>query len=141
MATKLSIKDAVQRLPVSESTLRRDMKNGKVSSEKDPQGRRWIDAAELTRVYGERKSSNTPPEQSMHPGRAQQLNALDTTKSLALLEGQVQDLKHQLDIATKEKAQLLDLLKAEKAEKHALMPPPDEKKRRQNGWLRRLVGT
>lgn len=52
MSTKLTIKEAVEIIPVSESSLRRDIKNGKVSSEKDLQGRRRIDVSELTRVYG-----------------------------------------------------------------------------------------
>ena len=53
MSTKLTIKEAVEVIPVSESTLRRDLKSGNVSSEKDLQGRRRIDVSELARVYGE----------------------------------------------------------------------------------------
>ena len=56
MSTKLTIKEAVEIIPVSESSLRRDLKSGKVSSEKDLQGRRRIDVSELTRVYGQLKS-------------------------------------------------------------------------------------
>lgn len=52
MSTKLTIREAVDIIPVSESTLRRDLKSGKVSSEKDLQGRRRIDVSELTRAYG-----------------------------------------------------------------------------------------
>ena len=55
------------------------------------------------------------------------MNTDDTPKIIALLEGQVQDLKAQLDSATEEKSELLKLLSAEKAEKRALMPPVDEK--------------
>ena len=43
----------------------------------------------------------------------------DTSKVIVLLKGQVQDLKEQLDTTTEEKAQLLDLLSAEKEEKRA----------------------
>ena len=68
------------------------------------------------------------------------MNAPDTHKIVALLEGQVQDLKDQLDTATQEKAQLLDLLSAEKEEKRALMPPPEEKNQKSPNWLLRLVG-
>ena len=50
---RLTIKEAVAIAPVSESTLRRDIKSGKVSSEKDDRGRRRIDTAELVRVYGQ----------------------------------------------------------------------------------------
>ena len=127
MSTKLTIKEAVEVIPVSESSLRRDIKSGKVSSEKDLQGRRRIDASELARVYGELKQDNGTPEQSDESVRDSQVNTDDTPKIITLLEGQVQDLKAQLDTATAEKTQLLELLSAEKEEKRALMPPVDEK--------------
>ena len=139
MSTKLTIKEAVEVIPVSESTLRRDLKSGKVSSEKDLQGRRRIDASELARVYGELEPSNDEPTQSDESVRDTQVNTDDTPKIIALLEGQVQDLKEQLDTATAEKAQLLELLSAEKEEKKALMPPADESPKSRN-WLLRLVG-
>ena len=134
--SKLTIKEAIEVIPVSESTLRRDVASGKVSSEKDPQGRRRIDTAELIRVYGELK-----PQETTEPAS---VNTPDTPKILAILEAQVDDLKAQLQTATTEKAQLLELLSAEKAEKRALMPPPEEEPREQSGkssnWLRRLIG-
>ena len=53
----------------------------------------------------------------------------------------MQDLKAQLDTATDEKAELLKLLSAEKAEKRALMPPPaEDKPQKSQNWLLRLVG-
>ena len=140
MSTKLTIKEAVEVIPVSESSLRRDIKSGKVSSEKDLQGRRRIDTSELVRVYGELKPINEEPAQSEESVRDSQVNTDDTPKIVALLEGQVQDLKAQLDTATEEKAELLKLLTAEKEEKRALMPPPDEKPQKSPNWLLRLVG-
>ena len=140
MSTKLTIKEAVEVIPVSESSLRRDIKSGKVSSEKDLQGRRRIDTSELVRVYGELKPINEEPAQSEESVRDSQVNTDDTPKIVALLEGQVQDLKAQLDTATEEKAELLKLLSAEKEEKRALMPPADEKPQKSPNWLLRLVG-
>ena len=71
----------------------------------------------------------------------------DTPKIVALLENQIQDLKAQLEkadaqleIATTEKSKLLDLLSAEKEEKRALMPPPEEKNPESKGWLLKLIG-
>ena len=139
MSTKLTIKEAVEVIPVSESTLRRDLKSGKVSSEKDLQGPRRIDASELARVYGELEPINEEPTQSDESVRDSQVNTDDTPKIIALLGGQVQDLKEQLDTATAEKAQLLELLSAEKEEKRALMPPVDDPPKSRN-WLLRLVG-
>ena len=140
MSTKLTIKEAVEVIPVSESSLRRDIKSGKVSSEKDLQGRRRIDTSELVRVYGELKPINEEPTQSDESVRDSQVNTDDTPKIVALLEGQVQDLKAQLDTATEEKAELLKLLSAEKEDKRALMPPADEKPQKSQNWLLRLVG-
>ncbi len=51
--SKLTLTEAVKVIPVSESTLRRDMKSWKVSFETDEKGRKWIDLSELTRVYGQ----------------------------------------------------------------------------------------
>ena len=52
--SKLTIVDAVKVIPVSESTLRRDLRTGKVSFTTAKNGnQKVIDAAELERVYGQ----------------------------------------------------------------------------------------
>lgn len=51
--SKLTLTEAVKVIPVSESTLRRDLKSGKVSFETDAKGRKQIDVSELTHVYGQ----------------------------------------------------------------------------------------
>ena len=56
--SKLTITEAVKILPVSESTLRRDLKSGKVSFEKDQKGRKQIDVSELERVYEQLRTQN-----------------------------------------------------------------------------------
>ena len=56
--SKLTITEAIRIIPVSESTLRRDLKSGKVSFDTDGKGRKQIDVSELTRVYGQLKQSN-----------------------------------------------------------------------------------
>ena len=62
-------------------------------------------------------------------------------------DNQIADLKAQLEKAEMrettlidEKAKLLDLLSAEKEEKRALMPPPEERDKKSPNWLLRLVG-
>ena len=149
MSTKLTIKEAVEVIPVSESTLRRDLKSGKVSSEKDLQGRRRIDASELARVYGELKLQGEEPTQSDESVRDSQVNTDDTPKIIALLEGQVQDLKAQLETATTEKAQLLELSdslqkqndRLQKQNETLMLPPaPEQKEKKSIGWLQRLIG-
>ena len=128
MDTKITISEAVGLTGVSESTIRRDIKSGKVSSEKDAKGHRRIDIAELQRVY-----NFQPPVD-------------DRQKMIALLENQITDLQKQLQLSNEretalhsEKSKLLDLLTAEKEEKRALMPPPEEKQKSTH-WLLRIVG-
>lgn len=132
---KISISEAVGMTGVSESTIRRDIKSGKVSSEKDEKGHRRIDTAELQRVYGD---LTPPPER--------QVAEHDSQKVITVLENQVADLQKQLELSNDretalidEKSKLLDLLSAEKDEKRALMPPVDDKPKSRN-WLLRLVG-
>jgi len=137
MSTKLTIKEAVAVIPVSESSLRRDIKKGKVSSEKDLQGRRRIDVSELERVYGQLKQSNGAPDIPSEPVRDSQMTADDTSKIITLLEGQVQDLKAQLEIATAETAKLLDLADRLQKQNEVLMLPPSKKKTGIFGFFRR----
>ncbi|MDE0686408.1 MAG: hypothetical protein OXI63_26075 [Candidatus Poribacteria bacterium] len=162
--SKLTITEAVKVIPVSESTLRRDLKSGKVSFETDAKNRKQIDISELTRVYGQLKQSNgiQPPaaETSEHAepvNDAHQTPSMngnetyqnpsmtdtDTPKIVDLLENQIADLKTQLAQAsdrettlTSEKSKLLDMLSAEQEKTRVLMLPNPEKKR---NWLDRLT--
>ena len=156
---RITIKEAVAITPVSESTLRRDIKSGKISSEKDERGRRRIDTAELVRVYGQLTHSTESNDTEMNAVDTPENGAdsVDTPSNdpqiVTLLENQIADLKAQLEKAEMretalidEKSQLLNLLSdtqnlltAEKDEKRALMPPVDDKPKSRN-WLLRLVG-
>lgn len=138
--SKLTLTEAVAVIPVSESTLRRDLKSGKVSFETDAKGRKQIDVSELTRVYGQLSTHGTPPETESAepvniPHQNPSMNGNDTEKVIALLKGQVQDLKAQLADATTEKTELLALANNLQKQNAVLMlPPPQEK----HGWTSRL---
>ena len=117
----------------SESTLRRDVKKGKVSADRDDRGHLKFDVAELQRVYGELKSTGEDAE-STEQGNDNAMTGHDRVEILAIKDNQISDLKAQLEKAEMretalidEKSKLLDLLSAEKEEKRALMPPPEEK--------------
>ena len=112
---QLSITDAAKVVPVSESTLRRDLKSGKVSFTTDKQKKKVIDVSELSRVYGDLTIIDTPK------------NGNDNEKIVALLETQITSLQTQLTQASERETSLLDLLK-EKEKNLALMTPPPEKK-------------
>ena len=117
--SKITLSEAVEIIPVSESTLRRHMRAGKVSSEKDHNRRNLFDTAELVRVYGDLKINGNQPLSS-----DSQMTDNDTpTKVVALLEGQVQDLKAQ-------NAQLLELSTRLQKQNELLMLPPPQQKRR-----------
>ena len=137
MSTKLTIKEAIAVIPVSESSLRRDIKKGKVSSEKDLQGRRRIDVSELERVYGQLKHANGTSDIPDASARKSQMTGDDTPKIIALLEGQVQDLKAQLETATAETAKLLDLADRLQKQNEVLMLPTSKKKTGFFGFFRR----
>ena len=145
---RLTIKEAVEISPVSDSTLRRDIKSGKVSSEKDERGRRRIDTAELARVYGQLRQSTVSidtqmtavdtPNNSLVNANDTPDTHIDNPKIVAILEGQVQDLKSQLAQATEREAKLLDLTdRLQKQNEVLMLPSPDEKR---PNWLQRLFG-
>ena len=140
---KVSLQTAVKMTQKSESTLRRDVKKGKVSAERDDRGHLKFDVSELQRAYGELKSTGDDA-QSTEQGNDNAMTGHDRAEILALKDNQIADLQKQLEKAEMretalidEKSKLLDLLSAEKEEKRALMPPADEPKR---NWLLRLVG-
>ena len=155
--SKLTITEAVKILPVSESTLRRDLKSGKVSYEKDQKGRKQIDVSELERVYEQLRTQNgtQPPtdesadlsepvngthqnlsltENDTHQNPS--MNGNDSPKIIGLLEEQVQDLKERLAKADTEKAQLLDLADRMQKQNELLMLPSPKKKNGFWGYLR-----
>ena len=126
---KVSLQTAVKMTGKSESTLRRDVKKGKVSATRDARRHLQFDIAELQRAYGEMKTTGEDA-QSTEQGNGKAMTGHDgSPKIVALLENQIQDLKAQLEkadaqleIATTEKTKLLDLLSAEKEEKRAHAP-------------------
>ena len=135
--SKITLSEAVEIIPVSESTLRRHMRTGKVSSEKDHNGRNLFDTAELQRVYGDLKQNGTASlsDESVNEG---QMTGNDTpSKVVALLESQNVELKSQLDKAHTENAQLLELATRLQKQNELLMLPPPQPKRRFLGFLRR----
>ena len=142
----VSLQQAVKMTGKSESTLRRDVKKGKVSAGRDDRRHLRFDIAELQRAYGELKTTGEDA-QPTEQGNGKAMTGHDReTEILAMKDNQIADLKAQLEKAEMrettlidEKAKLLELLSAEKDEKRALMPPLDEKEKSRN-WLLRLVG-
>lgn len=118
---KLSIAEAVKIIPVSESTLRRNLKTGKVSSTTDKHGNKQVDVSELERVYGKLTTTDN------------QLDRTDNHKIVALLEEQIADLKSQLVKAEAREQDLMDMLKTEQEKIKLMLPIP---KQRTGLWQR-----
>ena len=135
--SKVTFSEAVNIIPVSESTLRRHMRTGKVSSEKDRRGRNLFDTAELVRVYGDLKINGNPPRSSEPVNDSQTTDNDTPTKIVVLLETQNKDLKAQLEKAHTENAQLLELATRLQKQNELLMIPPPHPKRRLFTFLRR----
>ena len=155
--SKLTITEAVKILPISESTLRRDLKSGKVSFDLDQKGRKQIDVSELQRVYEQLRTQNgsQPPTDesaehsepvndthqnpSMNGNDSHQNPSMtenNSPKIIELLEGQVQDLKERLEKADTEKNRLLELANNLQKQNELLMLPSPQKKNGFWGYLR-----
>ena len=156
----VSLQQAVKMTGKSESTLRRDVKKGKVSAGRDDRKHLRFDISELQRAYGELKTTGEDA-QPTEQGNGKTMTGHDRAEILAMKDNQIADLRNQLEkaeaqlqLATTEKTKLLDLLSAEKEEKRelkaemlALMPPPEERQQKTEptqikprGWLQRLLG-
>ena len=140
----VSLQQAVRMTGKSESTLRRDVKKGKVSAGRDGRRHLRFDISELQRAYGELKSAGDDT-QSTEQSNDKAMTGHDRAEILAMKDNQIVDLRNQLEkaesqlqLATTEKTKLLDLLSAEKEEKRelkaemlALMPRQRKDSRKQ----------
>ena len=130
---KVSLQTAVKMTGKSESTLRRHVKSGKVSAERNDRGHLKFDQAELRRVYGELKTTGDDAE-STEQGIDNAMTGHDRAEILAIKENQIADLQKQLEKAEMretalidEKSKLLDFLSAEKEEKRLMLPAPQKR--------------
>lgn len=141
---KLNMTDAVKVIPVSESTLRRDVRSGKVSFETDEKGRKQFDVSELTRVYGQLNDAEPATEPHQNPPMKENDTSTlpflteNDGKVVALLEEQVQSLKGQLAEATTEKQQLLELANRLQKQNEVLMLPPPTETETSDGFFGRI---
>ena len=154
---QIPLSQAHKYLPtISRSKTYADEASGVLTATKDPShgNKKMVSLAELERVYGKIKNPEDKQDNT-------ETNGIDSNGHLFVqfLEERIQDLQTQLEKAEhretqliEERGELVDLLKAETAEKkeiRALMPPPAEDKtpedmpKQRNGhrnWLQRLIG-
>ena len=139
----VSLQTAVKMTGKSESTIRRDVKKGKVSAGRDARGHLQFDVAELQRAYGELKTTGDDA-QSTEQGNGKAMTGHDSAEILAIKDNQISDLRSQLEkaetqleIATTEKSKLLDLTDRLQKQNEVLMLPAPKPK---SGWWQRLTG-
>ena len=145
---KIPVSEAVKMVGVSQTTLYRDLKEGKMSSDTDARGRIVIDTAELQRVY---KETYNPPENSVansensqretivNNGKSEKGNGKDVNGAvIAVLEEQVAMLKEQLESATTREQKLLDMLSSEQEKTKQLMLPPPNNDEPKSNFFRRI---
>ena len=142
---KISLQNAVKMTGKSESTIRRDVKKGKVSAARDERGHLRFDIAELQRAYGELKSTGTddkPTETDNHKPMTEH----DRAEIIAIKDSQIADLQSQLeraelreDALTAEKSKLLELV-SRMQEQNEILTLPGEVEKKPN-WVLRLLGT
>ena len=126
--SKITMKEAINLTDKSESTLRRDMRSGKVSYSKNETGRLEFDSAELVRVYGQLKPVDTANDTTNDREMNGHDTPVDTPKVIALLETQISSLQTQLTQASEREKNLLDLLKEREKNLARILPATAEKK-------------
>ncbi len=117
----------------SESTIRRDVKKGKVSAERDARGHLQFDVAELQRAYGELKTTGEDA-QSTEQGNGKAMTGHDSAEIIALLESQVADLQKQLTRGDERENKLITLSDRLQKQNEVLMLTGEKR-----GWFMRLI--
>ena len=109
---KLSLRQAAEWAGTTKPTILKHIKAGKVSAERDEEGRWWFDLAELRRAYGE-------PETRTGSGNGSESTVLNDSTPPGLRAETptlVDELRRQVEILTAEKADLWRRLDEARAE-------------------------
>lgn len=121
--SKLSLKQAAEFAGTTKPTVLKHIKAGKVSAERDDQGRWWFDISELVRAYGEPGTrngfGNGSGNTSIYERNQQYLQQETSSETVpqavydelrARIEGlqaDKEDLRRRLDAAEKERGELI----------------------------------
>lgn len=118
---KLTVLQAAAQGWSSRHTIYRHVRNGKLSAEKDAEGRTVIDTAELVRAYGEPVARNGSQQD-----QCDSLQQGTTPVDLATLRAENAQLREDLADARQHRDRLMNLLEAYRP--------------RRRGWWARLTG-
>ena len=141
----VSLQKATQLTGKSESTIRRDVKSGKVSAARDDRGHIRFDIAELQRAYGELKSSGDD-DKATENSNGQAMTGHDSAEIIAIKDNQITDLHAQIaraelreDALTAEKSKLLELVSRMQEQTDRLTLTGEVEKK--SHWITRFLGT
>ena len=108
----LTLSRAARTAGVARTTIYSHIKNGKLSATRGPDGGRYIDSAELVRVYGQPKKpvARTPDATPPRTSKPTTVDVALQQARIEALEAQVRLLRGELERAHTEKARLLDVV-------------------------------
>lgn len=116
---KLSLKQAAEWAGTTKPTVLKHLQAGKVSAEKDAEGRWWFDVSELVRAYGEPKNSSeagnasepdTLNERNPHGNSSEAQLISELRERIAELKADKDELRRQVDEERAERTRLLTLV-------------------------------
>ncbi len=116
---KLSLRQAAEWARTTKPTVLKHIQAGKVSGEKDEEGRWWFDVSELVRAYGEPRSGNASetdaldnrnPRGNSPETLAQQALVDELRARIAELKTDKDELRRQVEEERAERARLLKLM-------------------------------
>lgn len=131
----LNISQAAKAAGKDRNTIKRYMKDGRLSSSKDASGNVVIDTAELVRVFGALESDGTTSAPAAAPA--------ESPESTGLHQLTIETLVQQLKAAQDREEWLKRQLEEEKERSRALeqrMLPPGEEGAARKGFFARLFG-
>ena len=131
----LNISQAAKAAGKDRNTIKRYMKDGRLSSSKDASGNVVIDTAELVRVFGALESDGTTGAPAAAPA--------ESPESTGLHQLTIETLVQQLKAAQDREEWLKRQLEEEKERSRALeqrMLPPGEGEPAKKGFWKRLFG-
>ena len=127
MNNLLTITQASKMIEPSISTLRRDIKRGKVSAIVDERGKTYIDPSELSRVY---KVINNDIDAS--ESASETSDERSDVRLIVVLEAQIDDLREQnkalREQVADERAERSKVIALAEKQLQALQPPPKPKR-------------
>lgn len=158
--TRFTLGEAARETGVSKATLSRDIKSGKISADKRPDGSYQIDASELFRVYSrvseeqratgssgtvrnDSQPGETPNETRLLQAEVNRLREVAATLSMerdrerAQFSDQIEDLRRRLDGETEERRVLTRILTDQRTQPPE---PPTAQPTDDRGFFARLFG-